>query len=199
MRLLPVSQILCAQKKCQFIMSQTILEDALYVTLTKNQKSDLWLLHHYCMCQTHGIFALDFNWNVTVTGSFPISKAVLFALFDGMCRMHFVPPWIFNWLEPDYPMYNLKQACCCLPIWSSLVIMKSAVFIRGISLHHSQCRDMYRIKQASLSHLFLALLFPTTKRRANHCCTQSALPVVYLTYDIVCFTFLWYINVWVLI
>ncbi len=148
-------------------MSQTIFKDVLYVRLTKNQKSDLWLLHHYCMCQTHDIFALDFNWNVTVTGSLPISKAVLFALFDGMCCMHFVPPWIFNWLEPNYPMYNLKQACCCLPIWSSLVIMKSAVFIRGISLHHSQRRDMSRIKQATLSHLFSALLFPTTQR-ANH-------------------------------
>jgi len=93
--------------------------------------------------------------------------------------MHFVPPLIFNWLEPNYPMYNLKLACCCLPKWSSLVIMKSAVFIRGISLHHSQCRDMSKIKQASAICSQLSFFEPHKGQTIIYCCTPSAVAVFF--------------------
>lgn len=150
----------------QDIISQIIFKDAYK---TKNPISLISVALHVWNAWCFS-FRFEVHFTVTVTKlslTYSISRPIPLILFDGMCRMHFVPAWIINWLEPNYLMYNLKQACCCLPIWSSLVIMKSAVFIRGISLHHSQCRDMSGIKQASLSHLFSARLF-RTKQRASH-------------------------------
>lgn len=60
--------------KWQVIISQTIFIDVPYVS----QKSDLWLLH--LVCQTHHIFALDFNWNFMVTGTLTTVYAKLFCL-----------------------------------------------------------------------------------------------------------------------